>query len=202
MHSDFYVYAYYVPGEFTPIYIGKGRGDRCYQHLQLYKSRTRGMFRSKLISLQRQGIRPLVLKLYENLTEEQAFEKERMLIKLYGRRDIGTGCLCNHTDGGDGVSGYIASDSVRVIRANNMRETIRRTPLEQLRARALVNAIAGRKPVESFDLGTGQTIKSYSATIETKKDGHDPATVTKCCKGKQKHHHGLGWRYCAVKEVA
>ena len=37
-------------------------------------------------------------------TEEAAFEEEKRLIALYGRLDLGTGTLCNLTDGGEGPS--------------------------------------------------------------------------------------------------
>ena len=38
-------------------------------------------------------------------TEQAAFECERFFIKLFGRIDLGTGCLRNRTDGGEGTSG-------------------------------------------------------------------------------------------------
>lgn len=41
--------------------------------------------------------------LYENLSFEQAYIKEKELIKFYGRLDNGTGTLANMTDGGAGV---------------------------------------------------------------------------------------------------
>src|SRR5690606_22799746 len=40
--------------------------------------------------------------LKENISYEEAKELEILLIQEYGRRDLGTGCLVNLTDGGDG----------------------------------------------------------------------------------------------------
>lgn len=41
----------------------------------------------------------------DNCTKQEAFSEEIRLIKLYGRQDIETGILVNHTDGGDGRVG-------------------------------------------------------------------------------------------------
>jgi hypothetical protein len=49
--------------------------------------------------------------IYENLTWEEACDVEKNLIKLYGRKDLGTGILVNMTDGGDGLSNI--SDELR-----------------------------------------------------------------------------------------
>ena len=46
---------------------------------------------------------PIVKIVCENLSSVEALEKEKELIKLYGRRDLNEGSLVNHTDGGDGV---------------------------------------------------------------------------------------------------
>ena len=45
--------------------------------------------------------------LFDDLTWEQAQEKEKEFIKLYGRIDLGTGTLVNMTDGGEGSPGVI-----------------------------------------------------------------------------------------------
>jgi hypothetical protein len=64
--------------------------------------------------------------LFENLTWEQACEKERDLIKGYGRRDLGLGSLVNMTSGGDGAIGRVDSAEIisskreRMLKANPM----------------------------------------------------------------------------------
>jgi hypothetical protein len=40
--------------------------------------------------------------LFDNLSWDQAKEKEKEFIKIYGRRDLNSGTLVNMTDGGDG----------------------------------------------------------------------------------------------------
>ena len=44
--------------------------------------------------------------LFEDLAWEQAAEKEKEFIALYGRKDLGLGTLVNLTDGGEGTIGY------------------------------------------------------------------------------------------------
>lgn len=51
--------------------------------------------------------------LFEGLTWEEACEKEKEFILLYGRRDLGTGTLVNLTDGGEGTFGYRHTEKVK-----------------------------------------------------------------------------------------
>ena len=89
--NRFYTYAY-LREDRTPYYIGKGNGDRVYRK------------RSKGINAPKDKNR--IIKLKQNLTEEEAFRHEIYMIAVFGRKDLGTGILHNKTNGGEGVSGY------------------------------------------------------------------------------------------------
>jgi hypothetical protein len=96
-HNRFYVYAFFRK-DGTPYYIGKGEGRRI--------NRPTGR-RFKLPPKDQRKI------LVGGLTEAEAFEYEIALISLLGRKDQGTGCLRNFTDGGDGASGCSPSAETR-----------------------------------------------------------------------------------------
>ncbi len=94
---EYYTYAY-LREDGTPYYIGKGRGRRAN------KPHMRGNI----------DIRPSknrIIYLKRNLTEQEAIKHEIYMIAVYGRKDNGTGILRNLTDGGEGQSGTIFSQS-------------------------------------------------------------------------------------------
>jgi hypothetical protein len=93
----FYIYAFLRP-DGTPYYIGKGAGNR------INNTQSR---RFKLPPKDQRKV------LAGGLTEPEAFEYEIALISLLGRKDQGTGCLRNLTDGGEGISGAVHSPKVR-----------------------------------------------------------------------------------------
>lgn len=54
----------------------------------------------------------------ENLDLETAIELEMFLIQEYGRLDLGTGCLINMTDGGDGVNNLSEESRLKITKSN------------------------------------------------------------------------------------
>lgn len=78
--------------------------------------------------------------LFENLTWEEAKQKEVELIQQYGRHDLGLGSLVNMTDGGDGLG--MVSDDIR----NKMSASWKPHSVEinQKRIEALRKAVVGK----------------------------------------------------------
>jgi hypothetical protein len=57
--------------------------------------------------------------LFDDLTWEEACEKEKEFIKLYGRKDLGLGSLVNMTDGGEGANN-VSQESIERTRLFNL----------------------------------------------------------------------------------
>jgi hypothetical protein len=78
--------------------VGKGKGDR-------------GFYQSD------HGVRcpnySERILIEDHPSEADAFAAEKFLISYYGRKDLRKGCLRNHTDGGEGVSGLIRTEAHR-----------------------------------------------------------------------------------------
>jgi hypothetical protein len=96
MKKDYYVYIHYRKSNpLEPFYVGKGRGNRAW----IYSNRSDWWHN---IVNKDDGFRCEIV--YRGLTEAEAHAKEIFIVALYGRKDLGTGCLVNMTNGGDGIS--------------------------------------------------------------------------------------------------
>lgn len=93
------------------IYVGKGSfNDKGYNRIRAHfygKKYIKKHFYYWLDKREKQYgrdflINNYVIKLIDNLTDEDAFKKEEELVKLLGRNDLGTGTLLNLSDGGMG----------------------------------------------------------------------------------------------------
>lgn len=87
--NTFYVYAY-LRSDFTPYYIGKGKGDRAFS-------------KRRCVSIPKDKTK--IIFLANGLHEETALNLEKYFIGKYGRKCNSTGILRNLTEGGEGTSG-------------------------------------------------------------------------------------------------
>lgn len=107
MSNDFYVYIWKRPCG-APFYVGKGSGKR-----ETVEHRRNPIFRNIVAKIRARGEEPVVERIFDGITEREAFAHEIALVAKYGRKNNHTGILANLTDGGDGVSGWVASAETR-----------------------------------------------------------------------------------------
>lgn len=89
--------------DFLPFYVGKGKEDRCEKHLKSCYNKN-PYFKNKINKIiSKTGDIPKIIKIQENLLEQEAFDLEILLIKEIGRLDLKTGSLVNMTSGGEGL---------------------------------------------------------------------------------------------------
>jgi len=94
----FYVYIHFRVSDGSPFYVGKGSGCRA----TWFHGRSEYWNRVK----EKHGVRVEIVA--DGLTEDESHSIEIQLIKAIGRKN-----LCNHTDGGEGMSGWKISEETR-----------------------------------------------------------------------------------------
>ena len=105
-----YVYRHIRIDKNEPFYIGIGcDSGGLYKRAYDFYSCRRSIVWNKIYNKTEISVDILV----DEITYQQAQEKEVEFIKLYGRKDIGTGILTNKTDGGDALPGLVFTESHR-----------------------------------------------------------------------------------------
>ncbi len=105
--KKFYLYGLFIDGDDFPFYIGKGCGGRLNAHLEPKSRKSKSLKNHIINKALADGVAIVPRKIYVGLDNETALMIERSYIAHFGRRDNGTGILANHTDGGEGVDGYV-----------------------------------------------------------------------------------------------
>ena len=93
IETRFYVYMYRHPDKNYPVWIGKGRDKRAWDHLNDPHNIAFHDFLKKYPHSQPEII-------HDGLTEDQALDLEAALIRKYGRRIDSSGTLFNISAGG------------------------------------------------------------------------------------------------------
>ena len=106
MENNFYVYIHFRKDNLQPFYVGKGK------NIRFKEKKGRNEYWKRIVN--KYGYFPQVME--NNLTEEQAFVKEKFYIEVLGREN-----LCNMTDGGEGTSGVIRSQESKKKMSESMK---------------------------------------------------------------------------------
>jgi len=164
MTDNFYTYIYLNPlkpgnynfGEYSfdyePFYVGKGHGNRIFNHLTEDYNKSVNKFKLNVINKIITGgfdLKDFIIKVHENITNEEACIKEIELIALIGRRNKKSGTLTNLTDGGEGRAGYVVSDDAKLriskARSNSKASDTTRKKISDARKKQVITDEHKRK---------------------------------------------------------
>jgi len=201
-----YVYRHIRLDKNEPFYIGIG-SDNLGKYKRAYfigNRKTKNPHWFNIINKTKYEVEIIL----DNLTWEEACQKEIEFIKLYGRKDLGTGILCNKTDGGDGTLNLKVSEETklkqRLAKLNKPGSKkgfkCSKEQIEKMKEVSIKNSKFGKdnvnsKPILQYDLN-GNFIREFSC-------GREVTRVTNICfKGvsraltnKLKHYRKFLWFY-------
>lgn len=143
-----YVYRHIRLDKNEPFYIGIG-SDSNYK--RAYSSANRNNYWKSIVNKHGYKIQIII----DEVSKSEAIEKEIEFISLYGRLDKKTGCLCNMTDGGEGLQGHLFTEESKIKMGNaqigNQKYKLRTTPQEEIN-RKISAANSGKKRSQEFIL--------------------------------------------------
>lgn len=123
----YYLYRHIRLDKNEPFYIGIGtvntidENSLCYSEYwrRAFAKTSRNPYWRNIVAKTKYEIEIL----YESYDLNHIKEKETEFIILHGRKDLGTGMLCNMTDGGDGINGYKHSEECKKRMGDKKRGT-------------------------------------------------------------------------------
>jgi hypothetical protein len=150
--------------EHEPFYVGKGKGGRLFSHFNNpLRLETINKLKLNIIrKIQKETGELPSYRVFKCVSEKAAFDLEKRLIAVIGRRDLKEGPLANHTNGGEGCVGYSWSRVQRAAQAERTRShyaSLSDEQKEELRAKKL-----GHKGGGSTE--TKYTTRTYSRKLK------------------------------------
>lgn len=174
----FYIYVYLDPlikgifeydnliFNYKPFYVGKGKKNRMLDHLIKAKRKN---FLKELPQIEYirnillEGKEPIILKLYDNISENDAFILEKEVINRIGYKD---GPLVNRTGGGQGPSGKVYNNKEKENLSNIIKNTwlnadSRRIKFSKMFKDKSIEEIHGKEKADSIKASISKSVKEY-----------------------------------------
>jgi len=168
--NEFYVYVYMRP-DGSYYYVGKGKGVRAWNHS-----------RKERIKAQPDNTKIVIVA--HGLSENEAHQLEVKLIKLHGRKDIGTGILRNITNGGEGASGLIVSPENKKAMSDRMTGEKNHMKLPKHRLRQSEKMKGTNHPLaKSIDLAAAHHVRMSGSANPSKNNPEFSARQSKMMRG-------------------
>lgn len=231
--NKYYVYAYLDPRKpgkyqytgldfsfiYEPFYIGKGKNKQMFSHLKENEKSTANIFKVRKINkIKKSGNECIIIKLFDNISEENAFELEKCVIEFIGRYcDNKNGPLTNILIGGSAPPKFYdlpidKQKEIRNIFSNKKysKETIAKRVahligkprpkhiVDELKKRVgEANTMFGKfkNKILQKDLGNN-FIKEWESISEIRKNlGFSDSKISEVCSKKRKTAYGYIWEY-------
>lgn len=96
------------------------------------------------------------------------------------------------------MAAFYGTSNLHVNHINEIRDDNRLENLEYMTCQENIRYSSAR-PVEQYDLSSGETLKRYESGIDVVADGFDTGAVGHCCHRDKgyRSHHGFGWRFAS-----
>jgi hypothetical protein len=187
-----YLYRHIRLDKNEPFYIGIGAEDN---YKRAYNKNKRSIFWKNISNKTQYEVEILL----DNITKEEACNKEIEFIALYGRKDLGLGSLVNMTDGGEGKKGYTHTEKNKAIISFKL------TGIPKPKGFGIGRKIlwgdkigkSNSKYILQYDL-KNIFIQEWSSLTEACLYLNKPRAMgdlTNVCIGKQKTAYGYIWKY-------
>jgi hypothetical protein len=202
MVKQFYTYIYCDPLTGKTRYAGKGYGSRAGDHLvRTHNNQFAGWIRN----LRLKNLEPEIYT-QDASDERHALLQEKLLIAIYGRLDLDTGSLFNHTNGGQGQSGRIYSPSAETrakLSAAGKGRMVSEKTRALLRERAMGHTLSeqARAKIRAARTGSTLSLETRNKISITSKQGNArpnvKARIVASLMGNKRllgHKHSLATR--------
>jgi len=204
LNGKHYVYRHIRLDKYEPFYIGIGTKDSIKKWKSNYKRSYDKKYRNDLWKKIYNKTSYKIEILIESNDYEFIKEKEKYFIKLYGRKDLGTGTLCNLTDGGEGGLNCLKTEEIKLKISNKLKG--RKVPIETLMKR--VKGIKKNKDSPGYKRLKDKLskkviqldknfnpIKEWDSITEAGKNGFQISKISLCCNNKRPFHKGYIWKF-------